>query len=245
MSTMHYERDRSYHRDYRGHRDRDRDRDHDRNRDKRRYQPKRSKTPEYIPFNRNISLSRDKSRALERRRRKAQAECIKRAGGFQRLADSEGHETVRLLWDGFQWVAKTEPLPVISGDPSAANATRKLRRLYFGNLPLHLGLTEDGFKTIVTNEMKARGFCIDPNVDPVVYVWFSNDKGNYGFVEFNTIEETEKALTMDGMNCMGVQLRISRPNDYSTNTLNTGSAFAGLSIPSMFTPYSLPAAPGM
>ncbi|CBZ50570.1 novel protein (Zgc:77804), related [Neospora caninum Liverpool] len=169
--------------------------------------------------NRDISTSRERSRSRERRRRRMQAECIRRAGGFQKLADSEGHEPIRLFWDGFQWVAKTGAASTQAGsDAATMNSTRKLRRLYFGNLPLHLGLTESTFQDVVWTEMKNRGFCNDPEANPVLYVWFAKDKGNYGFVEFSTVEETERALTMDGMLCMGIPLKVSRPNDYSTTS---------------------------
>ncbi|GBE59943.1 splicing factor U2AF family auxilary factor large RRM domain-containing protein [Babesia ovata] len=179
---------------------------------------KREEDADAVALNPNLSPSHARSRAAERRRRKAQADCIRRAGGFQKLADQEGHETVRLFWDGFQWVAKTGQAALMMNTDSAyMNSTRKLRRLYFGNLPLAAGLTENAFQNIVWNEMRTRNFCNDPNVSPVLYVWFAKDKGNYGFVEFATVEETERALTMDGMNCMGAQLRVSRPNDYSTS----------------------------
>ncbi|EDO05995.1 RNA recognition motif domain containing protein [Babesia bovis T2Bo] len=172
---------------------------------------------DFVTLNPNLSPSHARSRAAERRRRKTQADCIRRAGGFQKLADQEGHETVRLFWDGFQWVAKTgQAAMMMNADSALMNSTRKLRRLYFGNLPVASGLTENAFQNIIWNEMRTRNFCNDPNVSPVLYVWFAKDKGNYGFVEFATVEETERALTMDGMNCMGAQLRVSRPNDYST-----------------------------
>eukprot|EP01057_Protomagalhaensia_wolfi_P002288 Protomagalhaensia_wolfi_Nauph_80__2287@NODE_2493_length_1076_cov_4_108004_g1953_i0_p1_GENE_NODE_2493_length_1076_cov_4_108004_g1953_i0NODE_2493_length_1076_cov_4_108004_g1953_i0_p1_ORF_typecomplete_len243_score48_01RRM_1/PF00076_22/0_00034RRM_1/PF00076_22/0_0033Limkainb1/PF11608_8/0_0092Limkainb1/PF11608_8/8RRM_5/PF13893_6/11RRM_5/PF13893_6/19HisKA/PF00512_25/0_28_NODE_2493_length_1076_cov_4_108004_g1953_i033761 len=66
--------------------------------------------------------------------------------------------------------------------------------------------------------MKKRGFCNDPNENPVLCVWFAKDKGNYGFVEFASVEETERALTMDGMDCLGVAIKVSRPNDYCSAT---------------------------
>eukprot|EP00923_Selenidium_pygospionis_P033038 GHVN01058065.1.p1 GENE.GHVN01058065.1~~GHVN01058065.1.p1 ORF type:complete len:252 (+),score=15.23 GHVN01058065.1:710-1465(+) len=106
------------------------------------------------------------------------------------------------------------------------NSTRKMRRLYFGNLPLHLGLTETTFQEIVWQEMKTRGFCINPEKNPLLCVWFAKDKGNYGFVEFDSVEETEKALTMDGMMCLGVPLKVSRPNDYSTASTGQSNAMA-------------------
>eukprot|EP00917_Polyrhabdina_sp_WS-2016_P024560 GHVP01053119.1.p2 GENE.GHVP01053119.1~~GHVP01053119.1.p2 ORF type:complete len:385 (-),score=66.29 GHVP01053119.1:1431-2585(-) len=161
---------------------------------------------------------RDRSRERERRRRRMQAECIRRAGGVQRLADNEGKEPVRLCWDGFQWVAKTGHSSALQNDPALMNSTRKLRRLYFGNLPLHLGLTETSFQDVIWNEMKTRNFCNNPNDNPVLCVWFAKDKGNYGFIEFASVEETERALHLDGMICLGIPLKVSRPNDYSSAT---------------------------
>ncbi|XP_954188.1 splicing factor, putative [Theileria annulata] len=222
---------------YRHKRSRSRSRDRYRSRSRDRYRDRDDRYDDYnrdgdktekgeeenLLLNRDISESHARSRAAERRRRKAQAECIRRAGGFQKLADQEGHQTVRLFWDGFQWVAKTEQTTILGGDPALMNSTRKLRRLYFGNLPVHTGLTETGFQNLIWNEMRNRNFCNDPNVSPVLYVWFAKDKGNYGFVEFASVEETERALTMDGMTCMGVQLRVSRPNDYSSTSMKTAT----------------------
>lgn len=162
-----------------------------------------------------------------------QADCIRRAGGFQKLADSEGKEPVRLFWDGFQWVAKTGHSTALQSDPALMNSTRKLRRLYFGNLPLHLGLTESLFQELVWIEMKNRGICNDPTQQPVLCVWFAKDKGNYGFVEFASVEETNRALeSLDGMNCMGVSLKVSRPNDYSS--VNTGFSSGIVGVPDMY-----------
>eukprot|EP00918_Siedleckia_nematoides_P010647 GHVU01023266.1.p1 GENE.GHVU01023266.1~~GHVU01023266.1.p1 ORF type:complete len:440 (-),score=132.60 GHVU01023266.1:1009-2328(-) len=95
-----------------------------------------------------------------------------------------------------------------------------------GNLPLHMGLTETLFQQEVWREMKERGFCNNANENPVLCVWFAKDKGNYGFVEFGSVEETERALTMDGMMCMGVSLKVSRPNDYSTASQGQNQAMA-------------------
>ena len=162
------------------------------------------------------------SRERERRRRKKQAECIKRCGGFHSLSTSEGKEPVSLLWDGFQWVAKPSNKSGVMVDPILINNTRKLRRLYFGNLPLHLGLTEECLSEMIFKEMKERGMCNDPAVNPIFCIWFAKEKGNYGFVEFATIEETDKALNLDGMLCMDMILRVSRPNDYCSATMNDG-----------------------
>ncbi|CAA9989349.1 RNA-binding protein, putative [Plasmodium knowlesi strain H] len=210
-------------RSYRGHsdsRERKERRERRDHRDRRERRDRDGRKRKSSRLNPNLSSSHERSRSRERRRRRLQAECIKKAGGFKKLADMEGHETTSVFWDGFQWVAKTNHSSTSHLDPAVMNSTRKLRRLYFGNLPLHLGLSENEFQETIWDEMKKRKFCNDDNINPVLYVWFAKDKGNYGFVEFSTVEETERALTMDGMLCRGVALKVSRPNDYSsTNTM--------------------------
>lgn len=102
------------------------------------------------------------------------------------------------------------------------NQTRRLRRLYFGNLPLNYGLTETAFQEIVWQEMLKRGYVKDRNTCPVICVWFAKDKGTYGFVEFATVEETDLALGLDGMEVMGASIKVNRPNDYATNNAGPG-----------------------
>lgn len=115
---------------------------------------------------------------------------------------------------------------IASMDPAEMNNTRKLRRLYFGNLPLHLGLNEHIFQDIVWKEMITRNMCNNPKENPILCVWFAQKKGTYGFVEFRTVEETERALNLDGMNCMGIQIKVSRPNDYSQVVIPQNQAIA-------------------
>eukprot|EP01066_Platyproteum_vivax_P012195 Platyproteum_vivax@DN5541_c0_g1_i1.p1 len=126
------------------------------------------------------------------------------------------------------------------------NSTRKARRLYIGNIPIHMGVTETSFQEFIFKVMKDRGFCVDPDNNPVVCVWFAKDK-NYGFVEFATVDETERAMMLDGTPCMGVPLKISRPNDYTQT--NAGAvatnpeaalaqiAAAGGNVPGLTLPY--------
>ncbi|KAF7457609.1 splicing factor U2AF family SnRNP auxilary factor large subunit, RRM domain-containing protein [Cryptosporidium felis] len=170
----------------------------------------------------SYSEERERSRERERRRRRLQAEFIKKAGGFQKLAQSEGKEPTPVFYDGFQWVAKTGS--TASMDAATMNNTRRLRRLYFGNLPLNQGLTEANFQQIIWQEMVLRGLCLNPNENPILCVWFAQKKGSYGFVEFRTVEETEKALNLDGFACLGSKIKVSRPNDYSQALAATSSS---------------------
>jgi len=178
--------------------ERDREKDRDRKAAKKK---KRSASSE----------SAERSREREKRRRKQQQQYVNKnrsapgaaAGG----APAGGGQS--MFWDGFQWVPRAD-----SGGAADINANRKNRRLYLGNLPYHLGVTEDAFSKQLYETMRDRGMCNDPNQNPVLHVWFARDKGaNYGFCEVASIEETERALQLDGIMVLGVPVSVKRPND--------------------------------
>jgi len=158
------------------------------------------------------SDSAERSRDREKRRRKQQQQYVNKnrapaAGAAPAGAATTGQS---MFWDGFQWVPRADT-GAAANDP---NASRKSRRLYLGNLPYHLGVTEDSFSKQLYDTMKERGMCNDPNQNPVLHVWFARDKGaNYGFCEVSSIEETDRALQLDGMMVLGVPVSIKRPND--------------------------------
>eukprot|EP00927_Polykrikos_kofoidii_P001044 TRINITY_DN1037_c0_g1_i1.p1 TRINITY_DN1037_c0_g1~~TRINITY_DN1037_c0_g1_i1.p1 ORF type:complete len:332 (-),score=39.79 TRINITY_DN1037_c0_g1_i1:128-1123(-) len=188
-------------------RERDRDRgDRDRDRDRKK-KKKRSASSE----------SAERSREREKRRRKQQQEHVNKnraPGAAPGAAPMPGAAPggQRMFWDGFQWVPRAET----NVNPNDPNVSRKLRRLYLGNLPYHLGVTEDSFSKQLYDTMKERGMCNDPNQNPVLHVWFAREKGaNYGFCEVASIEETERALQLDGMLVLGVPVSIKRPQDAS------------------------------
>lgn len=156
--------------------------------------------------------SANRSRSREKRRRKAQNKYLSKQG--QQRAQAAGiSEKKSMFWDGFQWVPKAD-----ASNTNDHNTTRKLRRLYLGNLPYHLGITEEMFATTLYEAMKSRGLCENPNENPVLHVWFARDKGqNYGFVELSTSAESERVLSLDGLMCLGVPIVIKRPNDFLGN----------------------------
>merc|ERR1719265_143582 len=184
-------------------RDRDRDKDRDKEKgDKKEKKKRRSASSE----------SAERSRERERRRKQQQQYVNKNrkpeAGGAPALPDAAAGQ--RMFWDGFQWVPRADT----AVNPNDPNVSRKMRRLYLGNLPYHLGVTEDTFSKQLYDTMKERGMCNDPNQNPVLHVWFARDKGaNYGFCEIASIEETDRALQLDGMMVLGVPVSIKRPND--------------------------------
>merc|ERR1712176_346276 len=188
-------------------RDRDRDRDRDRGEGGERKEKKEKKKKRSA-----ASDSAERSRDREKRRRKQQQQYVNKnrapaAGGAAAPGAATGQS---MFWDGFQWVPRADT-GAAAADP---NASRKSRRLYLGNLPYHLGVTEDSFSKQLYDTMKERGMCNDPNQNPVLHVWFARDKGaNYGFCEVSSIEETDRALQLDGMMVLGVPVSIKRPND--------------------------------
>eukprot|EP00929_Paragymnodinium_shiwhaense_P042323 TRINITY_DN2191_c0_g2_i1.p1 TRINITY_DN2191_c0_g2~~TRINITY_DN2191_c0_g2_i1.p1 ORF type:complete len:326 (-),score=85.59 TRINITY_DN2191_c0_g2_i1:77-1054(-) len=182
--------------------DRDRrDRGRDRSPGRKEKKKKRSASSE----------SAERSREREKRRRKQQQEHVNKnraPGAVPGVPAAPGGQ--RMFWDGFQWVPRAET----NVNPNDPNVSRKLRRLYLGNLPYHLGVTEDSFSKQLYDTMKERGMCNDPNQNPVLHVWFARDKGaNYGFCEVASIEETERSLQLDGMLVLGVPISIKRPTD--------------------------------
>lgn len=175
------------------------------------------------------SESAERSREREKRRRKQQQQHVNknRAPGAAGPAGAPGGQ--RMFWDGFQWVPRADTAN--SNDP---NVSRKMRRLYLGNLPYHLGVTEDSFSKQMYETLRDRGLCNDPNTNPVLHVWFAREKGaNYGFCEIATIEECDRALQLDGMLVLGVPISMKRPNDAQTPQGMLGGVIPGMPMGAM------------
>lgn len=169
------------------------------------------------------SESAERSREREKRRRKQQQQVVNK----NRKAGEGGVGGQSMFWDGFQWVPRAD-----TGIANDVNASRKNRRLYLGNLPYHLGVTEDSFSKQLYETMRDRGMCNDPNQNPVLHVWFARDKGaNYGFCEVASQEETERALQLDGMLVLGVPVSIKRPNDAVSPLGMIGGVPVGMQVP--------------
>jgi len=148
------------------------------------------------------------SRERERRRRKAQLQFLQ--NGKRRVADSS------MYWDGFQWIPRTQD----GASNLQLNATRKNRRLYISNIPITQGITEEQFGQYLFAAMRERGLIPLESANPVVHVWFAREKGGtYGFVEFASLEETDKALSLDGTVIMGNIVGVKRPSDYQAPLL--------------------------
>lgn len=95
----------------------------------------------------------------------------------------------------------------------AANpqATRQARRLYIGNMPTGLGLTEAMLQEFFNTTVISMGV-LTPQ--PVMSVWISAE-GNFCFVEFRAIKDATACLALlQGLTLGGRALKIGRPSDY-------------------------------
>jgi len=221
--------------------DRDKDRDKDRRGDGEKKDRGDGEKKQKKKRRSASSESAERSREREKRRRKQQQQYVNKnrkpeGGDAPALPDAAAGQ--RMFWDGFQWVPRADT----AVNPNDPNVSRKMRRLYLGNLPYHLGVTEDTFSKQLYDTMKERGMCNDPNQNPVLHVWFARDKGaNYGFCEIATIEETDRALQLDGIMVLGVPVSIKRPNDGAAAMGMVGGLQPGMAMPAAGGMLALPA----
>lgn len=184
------------------------------------------------------SQSAERSREREMKRREKQRQHASKnsgasgaqGGGAMAMGIPDpGAGGQRMFWDGFQWVPRADQ-PANPNDP---NISRKMRRLYLGNLPYHTGITEDAFCKQLYETMQAKGMCNDPKTNPVLHIWFSRDKGaNYGFCELATVEEADRCLQLDGIDVGGQAVSIKRPTDANAPPGSMPGMVPGQGVPS-------------
>jgi hypothetical protein len=177
--------------------------------------------------------SAERSRERERRRRRAQQQYLQKHG---KKSANEG----AMFWDGFQWMPKVAG--VHGADAQLQAQSRRARRLYLGNLPFQGGITEDMLTVEINKAMKERNLCENVEGDPVIHMWFARDKqGQYGFVEFRSQSECERALLLDGLMCCGAAVQIRRPSDFPMSPMPDILPLPGMPSP----PPGMPAIGGM
>lgn len=103
-------------------------------------------------------------------------------------------------------------------------SSRKARRLFVGNIPDGLGLTDPQIVQFFNMACRESGIAIMPG-DPVVGSWLSQE-GKYGFLEFRSIDECTAALALNGISLQGRQLTLKRPNDYEPAPAHIPTAVA-------------------
>jgi RNA recognition motif-containing protein len=86
--------------------------------------------------------------------------------------------------------------------------TRQSRRLYIGNLPISIGITEALLTEYFELACKEIGITRE---QPILSSWLSGEN-TFGFVEFRSIMDCTLALTrLQGLSFCGRLLRIGRP----------------------------------
>jgi len=99
-----------------------------------------------------------------------------------------------------------------SASQAALSQTRKDRRLYVGNLPPTISI--DQLRDFLNAAMEACGGVPEGAKEAVLSVWIGPE-AKYSFVEFTTTDCATVALGLNGINCMGFPLKISRPTNYA------------------------------
>jgi len=89
--------------------------------------------------------------------------------------------------------------------------TRPARRLYIGNLPPGMGITEMVLTQFFTECSRGLGITTK---SPVISSWLNPDQ-TFGFVEMRSVQDTTLALSLfQGLQLGGKQLKFGRPVDY-------------------------------
>ena len=93
-----------------------------------------------------------------------------------------------------------------------AAVTRRARRLHIGNLPP--GLNPAALRELFNDTMKAAKLTLDeePCVNDVSMNPGPDTK--FAFLEFRSAAETNNAMNLDGMQLLGKNIKVSRPNDF-------------------------------
>lgn len=101
--------------------------------------------------------------------------------------------------------------PVPASQVQDANLTRQARRLYVGNLPTGMGLTDQYLLEFFTTVCKQIGV---QTVSPVLSVWTSSE-GTFCFVEMRAVQDATSCLAlMQTLTLAGRILKVGRPADY-------------------------------
>ena len=156
------------------------------------------------------------ARRRRSRSRSSSSDSLERHRRRRQKAVQEAAEKPQRFWDGFQWV---DSAPEVTGSQihgALGHATRKDRRLYVGNLPLNVGLTEKQIGEYITHQLRAQKKIVMDAPNPLHSVWLAPEQ-TYAFVELLTVEAANMVMSLNGTMLLQNVLRISRPNNYNVN----------------------------
>jgi RNA recognition motif. (a.k.a. RRM, RBD, or RNP domain) len=90
----------------------------------------------------------------------------------------------------------------------------KSRRLYVGNIPYHVGISENGMVQLFSALYVAGFRQLAPGEQlPVTSFWLHSD-GKFGFMELRGDQEAVDCMQFNGLILHGRPLRVNRPSDY-------------------------------
>jgi hypothetical protein len=90
----------------------------------------------------------------------------------------------------------------------------KARRLYVGNIPYHVGISENGMVQLFSALFVAGFRQLSPGEQlPVTSFWLHSD-GKFGFMELRGDQEAVDCMQFNGVVLHGRPLRVNRPSDY-------------------------------
>jgi len=117
--------------------------------------------------------------------------------------------------------------------------TRQARRLYVGNLPTGMGLTEKMLTEFFNATVTSLGI---KTPQPVLSCWLSS-QGTFCFVEFRGCQDANVCMSLlQGITLGGRSLRVGRPADYKPPPPHLDNYIVG--FPPGQTPPGAPSAPG-
>mmetsp|Transcript_20969 Transcript_20969/g.38835 ORF Transcript_20969/g.38835 Transcript_20969/m.38835 type:complete len:290 (-) Transcript_20969:983-1852(-) len=111
--------------------------------------------------------------------------------------------------------------------------TKVDRKLYVGNLPA--GVTQSQLVDLLNTALINKRLNSYTG-NPVLSAWISQD-GHYAFVEFRSIEEANKAFSLNNYPILGQNLKVGRPKTYTgsqpASTTDRNAIMGGYSIPTI------------
>lgn len=123
--------------------------------------------------------------------------------------------------------------PTLSGLGVPKTIDKIVRELYVGNIPLGLGITPTHLRDFFDLLMTKTGLAREPGSS--VLSARLTENSTFGFIELRTPEETDLAMTLNGVPFHGSSLRVSRPKGYAQRFGDASSVMAAKILANSYT----------
>lgn len=151
---------------------------------------------------------------------------IKRLAELAKIAKQRGITVKELMDEQRQQHAvstNTNTSTIIDVPPLSAeqqqlqleiSGSKGVRKLFIGNLPISLKLTESTILEFIESAIRTLGI---HTVKPILSVWLNHDS-SYTFIEFRSVMDCTICYSkLQGISLAGRLLHIGRPNDYKSD----------------------------